>query len=304
MSSLSRNDHSTIKASWKAIDDFTQTLCRLGDDVWGYIREMVAPDLNLYFGTEDGSKRVIEGFESVGEAEQALHDITKLFEADTSVIQRKIMAYAQYGYSETQRRFVPTKAPTANNDISFEALSARFDKWSTAFDLFQEQLDDSRTTQQDLLRTKALAVDQALWRGWLRCNEWRDYRQEDLDQIIERAESLVRLDAFKSSPVFAFDGSLILCIAMACVTSTDTDTQWRSIRLLRSFRRREGIWDSKELADILEAMMIATSKGMVTKDILPWDVPHLARMMDSLGLADVHIPGGPLSLVDHIGTNE
>jgi hypothetical protein len=144
-----------------------------------------------------------------------------------------------------------------------------------------------KATPRDLLRTKTSAVDQALWTGWLNCTEWRDYKEEDLRSIIDRAEALVQHSAFQRTAIFAFDGSLILCIAMACVCSADQGTQRRCILLLRSFYRREGIWDSQELADILEAMMVATASGIVTRGVLPWDVPHLAQMMDSLGLADI-----------------
>jgi hypothetical protein len=277
------------------LDDFSAALCRLSDDVWGYIREMLAPDLNIYTARY-GSQPQRTHFVSVDEAEQSLHDITKSVEADTSVIQRKVHAYAQYGYSQSHRRFMPAQECPCPGTTSFASLKTRFQNWSEVFSLFRAGLDPLHTPQKDLLRIQTLAVDQALWTGWFNCSEWRDYREDDLIRIVQEAELLVQQEGFIRSPVFAFDGSLILDIAMACVCSASSGTQQRCIALLRSFHRREGIWDSQEIADILEAVTIATEGGIVTKDVLPWDVPHLARMMDALSLANVHIPLAPLLL--------
>lgn len=58
------------------------------------------------------------------------------------------------------------------------------------------------------------------------------------------------------------------------------------------------MWDSHEVADVLEATVIATSRGMATRKTLPWDVPNLAKLMASLNLDEVHISDGPLLLAD------
>lgn len=274
------------------LDDIAQALCRLGNDAWGYVRQMLAADLNFRTSTTDVPPFPDTTFASVNEAEEAFHNVTKLFEVDRTISLREIVA----SESRVDIPFMPAHVPDPYHLMPFEELRRIFDVWSQCFDLFRLQLDETTTSGQEILRTRALAVDQALWSGWLKCEVWADYRQEDYEEILRRAESLVSLDAFQSSPVFAFDGSLILSLAIPCVSSMDHDTQWRTVRLLRSFWRREGIWDSQELADILEAMMIATSRGMVTKDMLPWDVPRLARLMDSFKLQEVIIPEGPLLL--------
>ncbi|KAF4962613.1 hypothetical protein FSARC_9391 [Fusarium sarcochroum] len=287
-----------LRVKAKLPHDMAQTFCRLGNDVWGYIRQMIAPDLNFYAIIDDEISSRTGPFESVDAAEEAFHNVVKLFEADRTVSARMMMALAQHHHNESRGHmyFMPSHVPDGQHLMPPERLEAIYNNWSQRFDLFRLQLDESSATSQVILRTRSLAVDQALWTGWLKCKVWADYQQEDYEEILRRAESLVALDAFWSSAVFAFDGSLILSLAVPCVSSMDSDIQWRTIRLLRSFRRKEGIWDSQELADILEAMMIATSQGMVTTDMLPWDVPQLARLMDSFKLAGVHIPEGPLLL--------
>lgn len=287
----------TVNETSQFLEHIAQTLCRLGNDTWGYVRERFAPDLN-FRTSPTGLSFPDTTFASVSEAEEAFHNVAKLFEADRTVSLREIVAQVPDHSSEGRREipFMPSQIPDPYHLIPFEELKRIFNVWSQCFDIFKLQLDEATTSSQDILRTRALAVDQALWSGWLKCEVWADYRQEDYEEILRRAESLVGSDAFQSDPVFAFDGSLILCLAIPCVSSMDYDTQWRTVRLLRSFWRREGIWDSQELADILEAMMIATSQGKVTKDMLPWDVPHLARLMDSLKLHEVNIPESPLSL--------
>ena len=282
------------------LDDFAQTLSRLANDVWMYIREMIAPDLNVYDATDDvGSYFPKQSFDSVGEAEKYLHAVIRLLEVDGAIIDHKLIVWSRQAhrgrpvFESSDMLLTPW-----SSIMSPGAAENMFWSWSERFDHFQSQFDESTATRQDVLRKRALAVDQALWSGWLRCTDWRIYRPEDFEEIVRRAELLVELDAFKSSPVFAFDGSLILCLALPCVESEDSALQWRTIRLLRSFWRREGIWDSHEVADILEATVIATSKGVVAKNALPWDVPNLARLMASLNLDEVYIPNGPQLIVD------
>ncbi|RSL50954.1 hypothetical protein CEP53_008614 [Fusarium sp. AF-6] len=283
----------------KFLDDIAQALCRLGNDVWGYIRKMIAPDLNFYATTATDLLYGTAAFTSVSEAEESFHNVSKLFEANTTVSFREMVTCIQNQGSENhpEMAFMPPQAPENHHIAPSEELQSMFRNWSKRFDLFRLHIDENKTTSQEILRTRALAVDQALWSGWLKCKIWADYQQEDYEEILRRAEALVELDAFRSSPVFAFDGSLILSLVIPCVSSMDCDIQWRTIRLLRSFWRREGIWDSQELADILEAMMIATSRGMVIKGMLPWDIPHLAGLIDSLKLSEIHIPEGPLLLL-------
>lgn len=281
------------------LDSLAEAFCRLGNDVWGYVREVVIPDLNFDVTTNAKSLDHTISFNSVSQAEEHFHHVTKLFEADKTFISREMMSWIMdQRLLDTSQQIppMPSQVPAHHHLIPFEDLEVIFNSWSDAFDCFRSRLDESTTTSQEILRTRALAVDQALWSGWLKCKTWSDYQQQDYEEILRRAESLVQLDAFQSSPVFTFDGSLILSLAIPCVSSMDRDIQWRSIRLLRSFWRREGIWDSQELADILEAMMMATSLGLVTKDMLPWDVPHLARLLHALELDDITIPEGPLLL--------
>ncbi|KAM0560025.1 hypothetical protein ACHAPJ_003983 [Fusarium lateritium] len=293
-----RDSDGGLAVNTKLPHDMAQTFCRLGNDVWGYIRQMIAPDLSFYATLDDEVSPITSPYASVDAAEEAFHNVVKLFEANRTVSAQAMMAFAQHHQNEDRgiMYFMPSHVPDGQHLIPPERLEAIYHHWSHRFDLFRLQLDENSATKHDVLRTRSLAVDQALWTGWLKCKVWADYQQEDYEEILRRAESLVALDAFQSSAVFAFDGSLILSLAVPCVSSMDSDTQWRTIRLLRSFRRKEGIWDSQELADILEAMMIATSQGIVTTDMLSWDVPQLARLMDSFKLAGVNIPEGPLLL--------
>ncbi|SPO06543.1 uncharacterized protein DNG_09233 [Cephalotrichum gorgonifer] len=282
----------------KFLNHASQALCRLGNDAWGYARDMIAPDLNFDATTNNDLLFPRSGFTSVGDAEQSFHNVAKLFEADRmfSALSTSAQTQSHSDESQIEVSFMTSRVPAQYQQLPLEELKPIFNHWSERFDLFRLQLDKSKATSQEVLRTRALAVDQALWTGFLKCDIWTDYQQDDYEEILRRAESLVKLDAFQTNPVFAFDGSLIMSLAIPSVRSMDCDLQWRAIRLLRSFWRREGMWDSQELADILEAMMIAKSRGMVTEDMLPWDIPHLARLLNSLQLCDVKIPQGPLLL--------
>lgn len=151
----------------------------------------------------------------MGEAEKGLHAVTKLFEADRTVIDKKMRVWSrqthrgrppQMIYESSHAALLASHYPL----MSLDAVKNLFNSWSKRFDLFRAQFDESKATTQAIIRTRALAVDQALWTGWLRVTNWRVYRQEDFKEIVQRAESLVELDAFKSSPVFAFDGALYL----------------------------------------------------------------------------------------------
>lgn len=97
---------------------------------------------------------------------------------------------------------------------------------------------------------------------------------------------LIEMEHRRPSPVFAFNGYLVPLLSLVCTYCRDVDVQYRAISLLRTVRRREGIWDSQEVADIYETMIAARTQDMVEWDDLPWGIPQLAAELSSLRLSE------------------
>ncbi|KAH8694346.1 hypothetical protein BGZ61DRAFT_532441 [Ilyonectria robusta] len=127
-------------------------------------------------------------------------------------------------------------------------------------------------------------------------DEEDDLERQDCEYILNLAELLVRSGGSEAHPIFTWHADLIPPLYLVGLSSGDADIQQRTTTLLRSMRRREGIWDSQEVAEILETMHLAAKQDLLASDMIPCGITQLAKMLSDLRLPSLSAANGALLL--------
>ncbi|KAH6900624.1 hypothetical protein B0T10DRAFT_525313 [Thelonectria olida] len=267
-------------------DDIAAMLSRLGQDVAIYVGADVIPQLYFYLAPELEVQDPAKPFESVTAAAKTLFHIETEWSARIYIAQQQVDGNLVADKIPIDPSLYPEGLE--NEKIYLDSVSPFYHNWCQRFNLFRSQVDMKALPKQDQHRIMTLSMEQAVWAALLELRSFEeDLRPESADEILRRAEALVRSDFFESMPVFAFDANLVPAMTLRCAS------------VLRSVRRREGIWDSQEMADILESMVIAREKNLVPWDVIPWKVPQLAALVSSLRISPFKpAPKGIISLAE------
>ena len=109
----------------------------------------------------------------------------------------------------------------------------------------------------------AVAIDDA-WRLWL------DDVAPILDEMMAKGTVL---------PTFSLDGDYVPSLSILLSTATDPALIQRAMTYLKSINRREGIWDSRELAEIHEAALALPDREAKYTYLSQSTTPELARRL-------------------------
>jgi hypothetical protein len=158
-----------------------------------------------------------------------------------------------------------------------------FTVWNSRYELTKGDQRYKRPSPEEQYGLAFLNMHQAIWSAIVRLDRIDDdFLREDCELILQKVSVLIEIEADRIGPVFAFNGYLIPALSIVCSSCRDTDIQRRSISLLRTLHRREGIWDSQEVASIYEMMMAAGVQNMVDWDTLPSGIPQLVAKLSTL----------------------
>ncbi|KAG8672992.1 hypothetical protein FPOAC1_006294 [Fusarium poae] len=161
-----------------------------------------------------------------------------------------------------------------------------FRYWSARYSAANLKFDPSKASESDLSRFKVLELEETTWRARFKLNSIKgDLETSDCREILKKAESIMELSKSQTGHIFNFQANLIPPIAYVIISCQDERTQWEGVRLLRSLGRREGVWDSKKVADVYTNMITAKANGLLSWDDIPADVPQLTRLLSSMNLA-------------------
>ncbi|WAO92560.1 Hypothetical protein NCS54_01007400 [Fusarium falciforme] len=170
---------------------------------------------------------------------------------------------------------------------ALNASRRAFAVWDARYELTKREERYAEPSPEEKSAFASLDMHQAVWQALVKFETIEQViPKDDGEKILKRAEVLVEIENRRPTPVFAFNGYLIPLLSLVCTYCEDVDTQFRAISLLRAVRRREGIWDSQEVAGIYETMIIARKQNMVSWENLPWGIPQLAAELSSLNLSD------------------
>ncbi|KAM5350819.1 hypothetical protein ACJ41O_007324 [Fusarium nematophilum] len=163
-----------------------------------------------------------------------------------------------------QNNSADTDAPLEFSDADknlYRIMYERFRWWSACFDLYAESSMQSITPEEQHLVSK-LQVHQRAWDALLKQDHWSldmdgAIIPGELEAIVEQAEAIAGSSNPRHHPVFTFDADIIPSLSYVGAFSDDPELLRRLVKVLRELRVREGPWDSEELAEIYEGVLVA-----------------------------------------------
>ncbi|KAF5658563.1 transcription factor FSS1 [Fusarium heterosporum] len=157
--------------------------------------------------------------------------------------------------------------------------------WSARYRIFKQNFDPQKASESELFRFKVLELEEITWQATFKLASINDDLEvTDCVEILNKAESIIDLSQRDNGHVFTFQANLCPPIAYVIISCPDEKIQWEGVRLLRRLGRKEGVWDSRKMADIYTDMIKAKTSRLVTWEEIPDDVPRLAKLLGSVRL--------------------
>jgi hypothetical protein len=154
-------------------------------------------------------------------------------------------------------------------------LDNKFQIWSARFELTKKHI--TTWEYQDLQSPQLiyLTLQQQFWRL---CMSWE--REEDCEPLYATVQSFLNAAEVFSQrvltpgqPSFSLEGDLVSSLSIVVCTCSNDHLRSRALNLLRSLKRREGIWDSKEITEMHEATLALDDYKAWYKKEIPGGVP-------------------------------
>ncbi|KAH6693604.1 hypothetical protein F5X68DRAFT_273168 [Plectosphaerella plurivora] len=277
-------------------DDVAGMLSRLHLDTTIYVTDELVPTHGSFLRPELDMGPLDKPFASAADAEEALHHFDIVF---TSFIESTFADCDPYVtdpgplLKEPTTPFVP--------GLTWDILEGVLVQWQTRFNLYYSDLRQSGTASADELRkATVLALHLAAWKPLMRIkNQTEDLTAEECLEIVEIAESLApSLTGSETSPIFSFTVEIVPSVTLAGLSCGDNiDLQQRVVKLLRSLHRRESVWDSQDMAEILEGIYLAKAQGILDPATLPWGMSEMAGVLAQLQVPTVGSGNGALGML-------
>ncbi|KAK1717539.1 hypothetical protein BDP67DRAFT_222355 [Colletotrichum lupini] len=283
----------TVKDYYDQLCDLADMFTCLGCDAAYLLEEgEVIPDLS-YFFRGSSNKDASKPYSSTTEARYDLHLVDRAF--------GKALRYNVRGsipmnpISWTSFLDLPeSMSPLRDDDLRLgEWLTARhlFDVFSSRLATYTEHLkSSSSTTRQQLWEARLMSVMQKDWSVIIKCLEAPSSQPLDrqfFQDLLEDAESLIYAEAEPMQyPVFTLGADVIPRMSLIAGFSGEPDLQQRAISLLYAMRRKEGMWDSREIASLLESILLARESSIWNMEYERISLPRIAGMLLSLKLYD------------------
>ncbi|KAH6972801.1 hypothetical protein BKA56DRAFT_592836 [Ilyonectria sp. MPI-CAGE-AT-0026] len=175
---------------------------------------------------------------------------------------------------------------TSNCDSEDWFIPTLFEAWNARFKAFRAHFDPEKAIESEIHRVKILDLEQITWEATMKIDSINDdLDRSDCEEILRRAESLIQYESTGLGRTFNFNGHLVPPLSLVIISCPDPDIQWKGVSLLRSMHRREGMWDSEEMANVYSDMIAAKEKKLLSWDDIPKDVPGLTGLLASLQLS-------------------
>ena len=193
-------------------------------------------------------------------------------------------------------------------------MAALFEKWEARFELTQAAGAGRPRSAFEERQLGRLRLQQRLWPvifalDLTQCHGDPMHYVPDaavdaawwwfLERAEEEAAPLVRQYAASARPTFSLDGDLVSALSLLVTTAAEPALEQRGLALLRALHRREGVWDSAEIAELHEA---ALALGDALDGACPAEggVPALAKALVALSSTKRFSPtNGLLRVPDH-----
>jgi hypothetical protein len=275
-------------------DSIVTLISRLGLDISTLVDETIVSQLIL-FGLPSTHSLVdefkpITPFENLGIARKELHRIEIAYDAYFEHICQDQTDWHIDGLDLVRWPWQRARLIKKDQDIH-DGICRRFTWWNKRFDLLQasRSCEWKPAEKEDYL---ILRMQQKVWTVLLKSKydsrtQSSEFDHEDLEAIVEQAELFIQIRTSQHH-VFAYDADIIPSLALAGIFAEDLHLLERIIRVLGKLNRKEGMWDSCEMADILRAVLLAKQNHWIPRksshgsaqsllsDLLSFEIPLLS----------------------------
>ncbi|KAK8096370.1 uncharacterized protein PG998_014238 [Apiospora kogelbergensis] len=166
-----------------------------------------------------------------------------------------------------------------------EHWNERFYAWKRRFELTARGLPrPEELPERDRSMLARLRLQQSFWEIVVELlkngGSVAHVSPEACEACLQRAECLAAPLLARNKPTFSLDGDLISDLSFIISVCDDPGQRERALGLLRSLNRREGIWDSREIAEMLEySILLGVAKHWGDGEELGRSVPAFMRSL-------------------------
>ena len=181
-------------------------------------------------------------------------------------------------------------------------LYERFRRWAARFDRTNFQFANGTPSPSERHDLTAMRLARKLWLtiidSGLPYPQLLDQFNDLFNEVIDEAEVLLKTTHSSTVPVFTLQADIVPHVAYVCELTSDPAIQQRAIDLLRSVKRREGIWDSHEVAEYLQDYLLAKQMLPISWDVVPGGLPGSIRALRGLSLSTLNPSNNILKLAE------
>ncbi|KAF7960579.1 hypothetical protein EAE96_000258 [Botrytis aclada] len=173
--------------------------------------------------------------------------------------------------------------------VAYQQVYQQFWQWSARFDQYILERASYPRSPKDLSDASKIRLLQKTWTAMLDKEPWIFSGQNFpalgvLDEFLLEVESIIKLRGPSSRPLITFGADVVPYITIAGYLTDDLGLLQQIINALKLLDRREGFWDSKDIAEIFEASIKAhadlgldirhNSKGIL----------HMAKILSEMNI--------------------
>lgn len=252
-----------------AICEMAEMFSTLGVHASLFLDEPVVDDLSFYYRVKTGLDDSNRPFSDLAEARSHLCAI----EVDFN-----------------------TNLERSQDDWDSPGLSPIYDRlrqWVERFDQSSMHVNSAKFDQAEQREYLALKLSRRLWMTAIDSADTID-DDEAFSEVLNLVEMLALCNSNNSHPLFTLHADVVPALNFVGDTSDDPDIQRRAIRLLRSMQRREGLWDSQDVAEYLEDSLVARKMLRHGWDNVIGGLPGAARALSRMNISTLSPNNGIL----------
>ncbi|TPX07456.1 uncharacterized protein E0L32_002074 [Thyridium curvatum] len=185
----------------------------------------------------------------------------------------------------------------------WDVMHSRFQAWNHSFNGYAERVRNSKVTTYEWQQMLLLTIRQAIWLAMLEAG--RDWDQnvnlDHYDNALRCADLYLQSLGASGRATFASEGDFVSSLSHIALFCEDAPTTRRAINMLRSMRRREGVWDSEELAELHEAIVARTEAQHSIDELIMsrGGRPGIAQLLSGIGQVSFS-PTNGIVLLSHL----
>ncbi|KAF4414553.1 hypothetical protein F53441_14736 [Fusarium austroafricanum] len=261
----------------------------LGVEASAFMEDTITPDIRPgYFSITSGTDAADQPFRDLDEAASALR---KMDVEMVELISEMPSEDTSSSWGSPGSSFGNSDVFTnANLEASWNELNRKFQVWSSRFELTKKHI--STWEYQELLSPQLLylTLQQQFWRMDMThgLEDDSEPSHETVEDFLNAAETFAQRLITPGQPSFSLDGDLISGLSFVISFCSEEHHRMRALNLLRSLNRREGIWDSQDIAELHEATLaLENAEAWYLREIpggVPGYVAELAKISSRVGL--------------------